>query len=45
MTCLHDVEKIINTEADSVYVYKVDNPNHINKTTYGIEKSFDDMFL
>ncbi|MFA1821700.1 CRISPR-associated endonuclease Cas2 [Virgibacillus oceani] len=45
MTCLNEVEKIIKTEVDSVYVYKVDNPNHISKTTYGIEKSFDEMFL
>lgn len=45
MQCLHEVEEIIDVATDSVYVYKVKNPNHMEKTSYGIEKSFDDMFL
>lgn len=45
MQCLYEVEKIINVNIDSLYVYQVDNPNHITKTTFGVEKSFDDMFL
>lgn len=45
MQCLNEIEKIINVKVDSVYVYQVNNPNHITKTTFGVEKSFDDMFL
>lgn len=45
MKCLNEIEKIINVKVDSVYVYQVNNPNHITKTTFGVEKSFDDMFL
>lgn len=45
MQCLHEVEAIIDLNVDSIYVYEVKNPNHMKKTTYGIEKSFDDMFL
>ncbi len=45
MQCLHELENIINIKVDSLYVYQVSNPKHISKTTFGIEKSFDDMFL
>ena len=45
MQCLHEVEEIINVKTDSVYVYTVKNPKHVNKTCYGIDKSFDEMFL
>lgn len=45
MQCLHELEMIIDLKVDSIYVYQVKNPNHLNKTTYGIEKSFDDMFI
>ncbi|HLR09409.1 MAG TPA: CRISPR-associated endonuclease Cas2 [Bacillota bacterium] len=45
MQCLYEIEQIIDEEEDSIYVYKVNNPNHINKTSYGVNKSFDDMFL
>jgi len=45
LQCSDEIESIINPEVDSIYVYEVKNPNHINKTTYGVERSFDDMFL
>ncbi|MCJ7843513.1 CRISPR-associated endonuclease Cas2 [Lederbergia sp. NSJ-179] len=45
MQCLHELEMIIDVNVDSIYVYEVKNPNHMQKTTYGIEKSFDEMFL
>ncbi|MFS0612773.1 CRISPR-associated endonuclease Cas2 [Lederbergia ruris] len=45
MQCLHELEMIIDVNVDSIYVYEVKNPNHLRKTTYGIEKSFDEMFL
>jgi CRISPR-associated protein Cas2 len=43
--CLMDLENIINVQKDSVYVYEVQNPNNIKKVAYGVDKSFDDMFL
>ncbi|SFA87797.1 CRISPR-associated protein Cas2 [Lentibacillus halodurans] len=45
LQCLDEIESIINPEVDSIYVYEVKNPNYINKTAYGVEKSFDDLFL
>ncbi|MEN1969268.1 CRISPR-associated endonuclease Cas2 [Lentibacillus sp. N15] len=45
MQCLHELETIIDVNIDSIYVYEVKNPNHLRKTTFGIEKSFDEMFL
>ena len=43
--CLYELEAIIDFDYDSVYVYEIKNPNHLKKYTYGIEKSFDEMFL
>lgn len=43
--CLYELELIIDLEYDSVYVYEIKNTNNLKKYTYGIEKSFDDMFL
>lgn len=43
--CMSDLEKIINKNEDSIYVYEVKNPKNIRKNVYGIQKSFDDMFL
>lgn len=45
MQCLYELELIIDLEVDSIYIYQIDNPTQIEKITYGIEKSFDDMFL
>jgi CRISPR-associated protein Cas2 len=43
--CLAELEKILNKEEDSVYLYHVANPRNIKKTVYGQEKSPIDIFL
>jgi len=43
--CLSELQKIINKKEDSIYVYRVNNPKHIKKMVYGIEKSPVDLFL
>ncbi len=43
--CLYDLENIIDPDSDSVYVYEIKNPRNLKKYTYGVEKSFDDIFL
>lgn len=43
--CLMDLENIINVEEDSIYVYEIQNPRNIKKVAYGVDKSFDDIFL
>lgn len=45
MRCLHDLEKIIDKDQDSIYLYEVQNPKNIQKKVFGIEKAFNDMFL
>ncbi|OYD07557.1 CRISPR-associated endonuclease Cas2 [Paludifilum halophilum] len=43
--CMHELDGIIHADEDSIYLYQVNNPNHIQKKVYGQEKSFDDLFL
>jgi len=43
--CMIELEKIIDNKDDSVYVYEVKNPKNITKNVYGLQKSFDDMFI
>ncbi len=43
--CLAEVNEIINTAEDSIYVYEVKNPKNIKKKILGIEKSYMDNFL
>lgn len=43
--CLADVSKIIDKNEDSVYVYRVGNPNNISKDVVGKEKNCDELFL
>ena len=38
--CLHELEKLI-AGNDSIYIYKVENPNHIKKEVMGEDRSFD----
>lgn len=45
MKCLNELDKIIVRDEDSIYLYKVENPRHINKEVYGQERNFDEMFL
>lgn len=43
--CLFELEKIINKKRDSINIYEIRNPNNLKKYSYGIDKSFDDMFI
>lgn len=43
--CLSDVNKNLNKDEDSLYVYMVKNPNNITKDIIGKEKNYDDLFL
>lgn len=43
--CMAEINEVIKREEDSVYVYKVENPNNIEKKVLGIEKSYMDNFL
>ena len=43
--CLAELNKVIKTEEDSIYLYHINNPRHIKKIVFGQEKSDDDMFL
>lgn len=43
--CLNELNKIINKEEDSIYLYQVNNPKHIKKIVYGQEKNPVDLFL
>lgn len=43
--CLYDLERIIDKDMDSLYAYEIENPKYLKKYSFGIEKSFDDIFL
>jgi len=43
--CMAEVMSKINTKEDSFYIYRVSNPNNIQKIVYGVEKDFESMFL
>ncbi|KXZ39967.1 CRISPR-associated protein, Cas2 family [Alkalithermobacter thermoalcaliphilus JW-YL-7 = DSM 7308] len=43
--CLNEIEKIVNKDEDSVYIYRVNTQKFIKKEVIGKTKSFDDMFL
>lgn len=43
--CLADVNKNLNKEEDSLYVYIVKNPKNIEKVVVGKEKNYDELFL
>ncbi|SQB33600.1 CRISPR-associated endonuclease Cas2 [Clostridium cochlearium] len=43
--CLCEIDKIVNRNSDSVYIYIVKNSKNITKSVIGIEKSFNDLFL
>ncbi|HZK01307.1 MAG TPA: CRISPR-associated endonuclease Cas2 [Anaerovoracaceae bacterium] len=45
MKCLNELDAIIAREYDSIYLYKVENPRHIKKEVFGLEKNMDEMFL
>ncbi len=43
--CMYEIEKIIVESVDSVNVYEISNPKYLKKYSYGIDKSFDNMFI
>ena len=43
--CLFELENIISEKIDSVNVYEIENPNNLKKYSYGINKSFNDIFI
>ena len=43
--CIAEVDEIIDTAEDSIYVYEVKNPKNIKKKVLGIEKNYMDNFL
>lgn len=42
--CLDELSRII-TDDDSIYIYQVENPNHLQKKVMGEDRSFDKIFL
>ncbi|WP_161823334.1 CRISPR-associated endonuclease Cas2 [Sporotomaculum syntrophicum] len=42
--CLSELKKIL-TEEDSIYIYRIENPNHLRKDVIGQNRSFDRIFL
>jgi len=43
--CLFELENIVDENSDSVSVYEIQNPKNLKKYTYGLDKSFNDMFI
>lgn len=43
--CLSELNEIIDTEVDSIYLYRVNNPRNIKKLVYGQEKNPMSIFL
>lgn len=43
--CLFELEQIVDEEIDSVSVYEIRNPKNFKKYSYGVDKSFNDMFI
>ncbi|MGM7636753.1 CRISPR-associated endonuclease Cas2 [Bacillus sp. Hm123] len=43
--CMAEIVEKADQEFDSIYVYRVANPNNIQKVIYGVEKDFESMFL
>lgn len=43
--CLAEINRNFNKEEDSLYVYRVRNPNNLEKDIIGFEKNCDDLFL
>ncbi|MBM7623751.1 CRISPR-associated endonuclease Cas2 [Sporohalobacter salinus] len=43
--CLSEVEKIVDKNHDSIYIYTIRSTKFISKNILGNEKSFDELFL
>lgn len=42
--CLNELTRIT-TDEDSIYLYEIENPNHLKKRIIGKDRSFDQIFL
>ncbi|KFN04669.1 CRISPR-associated endonuclease Cas2 [Bacillus clarus] len=45
LKCLSELDCIIISTEDSVYLYEINNPRNIRKKVFGIEKSYEELFL
>ncbi|MFJ8526816.1 CRISPR-associated endonuclease Cas2 [Bacillus sp. NPDC094106] len=45
LKCLAELDNIIISTEDSVYLYEVSNPRNIKKKVFGLEKSYEELFL
>lgn len=43
--CLTELERIIDKEEDSIYLYRIENPRNVKKSVLGQEKNMDELFL
>lgn len=43
--CMAELNKIINKNEDSIYLYQINNPRNIKKMIHGKEKNPLDLFL
>ncbi|MGM9987596.1 MAG: CRISPR-associated endonuclease Cas2 [Bacillaceae bacterium] len=43
--CMAELNKIIDKEKDSIFLYQVNNPRNIKKIVHGQEKNPFDLFL
>ena len=43
--CMAEIMPRLDERADSLYIYRVENPRNIKKIVYGVEKDFEEMFL
>ncbi|PZX05811.1 CRISPR-associated protein Cas2 [Psychrobacillus insolitus] len=43
--CLAEISRKTGEHYDSIYIYRVENPKHIKKVVFGVEKDFESMFL
>lgn len=43
--CLSELDKMIDRNQDSIYLYQIDNPRNLKKEIIGMDRSFDEIFL
>lgn len=43
--CLAEVNKLLDSEVDSLYIYVIKNIHNVQKQVVGQEKSYDELFL
>ncbi len=43
--CIHELERVINKEEDSIYFYSIENRSNYQKTVLGVEKDMTSNIL